>query len=399
MEQEARQWIEDCLNDTTLFHAGFPEGLRDGRVLCNLVNFIKPGILPPPSTSSTAFKQMENIASYLRACAVLGVPNHELFQTVDLFEAKNIKAVLTNIHALGRAAQTLSEYRGPVLGAKLATANSRDFSDRHDSYLNKAGSGINATSPTKVAEAHLWPMEQAELTLLQMLAAAAQAAVKKFRVQKNKAKEATSEAERRNDAAKEARAAFAKAEATEVAAQTADAKAAAEAKTLAAKAEAEKAEKAALEAAAQATQARKDAAAAEKAAALAVAAEAAALAEATAHQPDNTTPPPPSEAAAMFESLRADGAAAMAGASPVSDALAGYSEPPSAKELSEKDESISQLQAELRTARAALKEKELELEASAMREASLRQMIKLALAETIPPRTTVTGASFTHTQS
>eukprot|EP00966_Prymnesium_polylepis_P284637 6576151-Prymnesium_polylepis.1 len=101
-----------------------------------------------------------------------------------------MKAVLTNIHSLGRAAQKLRGYAGPVLGAKLATANSRDFSDRHDSYLNKIGGGRSSSSQvTKVDEDKLWPTEQAELTLLQMLAAAAEAAVKKAKVQKKKAEE------------------------------------------------------------------------------------------------------------------------------------------------------------------------------------------------------------------
>ncbi len=45
---------------------------------------------------------MGNITAYVRACTVLGVPMHEIFQTVDLFEAKNLKAVLIN-SALARS--------------------------------------------------------------------------------------------------------------------------------------------------------------------------------------------------------------------------------------------------------------------------------------------------------
>lgn len=34
------------------------------------------------------FKQMENISNFLKACRVLGVAEHDLFETVDLFEQK-----------------------------------------------------------------------------------------------------------------------------------------------------------------------------------------------------------------------------------------------------------------------------------------------------------------------
>jgi len=34
------------------------------------------------------FKQMENISNFLKACRALGVAEHDLFETVDLYEAK-----------------------------------------------------------------------------------------------------------------------------------------------------------------------------------------------------------------------------------------------------------------------------------------------------------------------
>eukprot|EP00966_Prymnesium_polylepis_P056048 1296779-Prymnesium_polylepis.1 len=65
-----------------------------------------------------------------------------------------------------------------------------------------------------------------------------------------------------------------------------------------------------------------------------------------------------------------------------------------------------QLRSELEMANAALASKEAELQAAlgreeelqavVAREASLRRMIELALAEPIPPRTTVASATFAH---
>lgn len=51
------------------------------------------------------FKQMENIGSYVEACAAIGVPSQDLFMTVDLYEGKNLDAIVRNLHSLGRVAQ------------------------------------------------------------------------------------------------------------------------------------------------------------------------------------------------------------------------------------------------------------------------------------------------------
>eukprot|EP00966_Prymnesium_polylepis_P041801 970813-Prymnesium_polylepis.1 len=55
------------------------------------------------------------------------MPEFELFTTADLYDDRNMDAVVTNLHSLGRLAQSF--YMGPALGAKLATANPRDFTE------------------------------------------------------------------------------------------------------------------------------------------------------------------------------------------------------------------------------------------------------------------------------
>merc|ERR1711916_348375 len=69
------------------------ELLMDGQVLCNLVNAISPGAVRKINTSSMAFKRMENINNFLAAGAELGLDSHDSFQTVDLYEAKNMLQV------------------------------------------------------------------------------------------------------------------------------------------------------------------------------------------------------------------------------------------------------------------------------------------------------------------
>ena len=92
---DARQWIESILGDKlpSQRDQGLHAALRDGIALCALVRKIQPGICQKPSLSNKPFQQMENIAAYLRACELLGVPSHDLFMTIDLFEARDMKAV------------------------------------------------------------------------------------------------------------------------------------------------------------------------------------------------------------------------------------------------------------------------------------------------------------------
>lgn len=73
---------------------------------------------------------MENISNWLSfANGTLKVPAHELFQTIDLYEAKNMVSVLDAIFSFSRHAAAAG-YTGKLLpGPKLAERNSRTFSE------------------------------------------------------------------------------------------------------------------------------------------------------------------------------------------------------------------------------------------------------------------------------
>lgn len=76
------------------------------------------------STSKMAFKQMEMIGQFLDRLKLLGVKSQETFQTVDLYENKNIIQVIDSIFALSR---TVHHLGFPLLGPKLAEKNTRVF--------------------------------------------------------------------------------------------------------------------------------------------------------------------------------------------------------------------------------------------------------------------------------
>lgn len=102
-DKEAQEWIEAILG------LGFPAGesyedvLKDGQVLCRLINKIKPGSVAKINESGGQFKMMENINNFQKALKSYGVPDQDVFQTVDLYEKKDISQVTNTLFALGRA--------------------------------------------------------------------------------------------------------------------------------------------------------------------------------------------------------------------------------------------------------------------------------------------------------
>ena len=61
------KWIEDVLG-ISIQDRDFHNALKSGEILCDLVNRISPKAVPVTHRTSLAFKQMENISNYLRAC-------------------------------------------------------------------------------------------------------------------------------------------------------------------------------------------------------------------------------------------------------------------------------------------------------------------------------------------
>lgn len=62
-----------------------------------------PGCIQKINTSGGQFKMMENINRFQEAAKKWGVPEIDVFQTVDLWEKRNIAQVTQCLMALGRA--------------------------------------------------------------------------------------------------------------------------------------------------------------------------------------------------------------------------------------------------------------------------------------------------------
>nr|CAB3262999.1 uncharacterized protein LOC100186381 [Phallusia mammillata] len=136
-EMEIVSWIQSIVSESPsgTGKEAFWEWLKDGQVLCKLMNTIQSGsckVNPPGSSSIPAMKknkEMENIGNFLKAAESYGVDKMNLFQTVDLYEGGNLSQVQVALYKLSSIA-TANGYEGPTIGVKVADKNVRDLDEQ-----------------------------------------------------------------------------------------------------------------------------------------------------------------------------------------------------------------------------------------------------------------------------
>ncbi|XP_063980595.1 myophilin [Diachasmimorpha longicaudata] len=138
LAQECLEWIKVITGEninTSGDMDNFYETLKDGTLLCRLVNHVQGGSVKRINQSTMAFKCMENINAFLEVARGLGVPPQETFQTVDLWERQNLNSVVICLQSLGRKA---GNYGKPSIGPKEADKNVRNFTEEQ----LRAGQGV-----------------------------------------------------------------------------------------------------------------------------------------------------------------------------------------------------------------------------------------------------------------
>ncbi|XP_014282714.1 muscle-specific protein 20 [Halyomorpha halys] len=128
-EAEAQEWIETIIGERFPQGLSYELALRDGVILCKLMNQLMPGCIQKINYSGGDYKMMDNINQFQKACIKYGLADVDLFQTVDLFEQKNIATVTMTIFAIGRTCYKHPEWRGPWLGPKPAEENKREWTE------------------------------------------------------------------------------------------------------------------------------------------------------------------------------------------------------------------------------------------------------------------------------
>lgn len=117
--EEILVWMEAVIKEKIPRDQPFEKVLKDGQYICKLINVIQPGSVKRIATKGSNFQLMENIAAFQKACKKYGVPPEEIFQTADLFEARNVKQVCLSLFCLARIAKNKG-FDGPSLGPAMS---------------------------------------------------------------------------------------------------------------------------------------------------------------------------------------------------------------------------------------------------------------------------------------
>ncbi|XP_048343152.1 calponin-1 isoform X2 [Sphaerodactylus townsendi] len=122
-EQELRQWIEETTGKR--IGENFMESLKDGVILCELINKLQPGSVRKVNESTQNWHQLENIGNFIKAITKYGVKPHDIFEANDLFENTNHTQVQSTLIALASMAKTKGSKVN--VGVKYAEKQQRKF--------------------------------------------------------------------------------------------------------------------------------------------------------------------------------------------------------------------------------------------------------------------------------
>ncbi|KAL7852453.1 hypothetical protein SRHO_G00182380 [Serrasalmus rhombeus] len=125
MEDALRQWIQEVTG--RVIPSNFMEGLKDGVILCELINKLQPGSVPRINQPGLNWHKLENITSFIRAISDYGLKPHDIFEANDLFEDMNHTQVQCTLIALAGMAKTKGLYTKYDIGVKYISKKQRMF--------------------------------------------------------------------------------------------------------------------------------------------------------------------------------------------------------------------------------------------------------------------------------
>ncbi|XP_029469290.1 calponin-2 [Rhinatrema bivittatum] len=126
-EAELKAWIEDLTGMT--IGRDFQQGLKDGVILCELMNKLQPGSIKKVNKSKQNWHQLENLSNFIKAMTTYGMNPVDLFEANDLFENGNMTQVQVTLLALAGLAKTKGIQSSSDIGVKYSEKQERNFNE------------------------------------------------------------------------------------------------------------------------------------------------------------------------------------------------------------------------------------------------------------------------------
>ncbi|KAJ3129817.1 hypothetical protein HK098_008051 [Nowakowskiella sp. JEL0407] len=99
-EGEIRGWISKTIGEDV---GDLKTSLRDGTVLCKLINALRPDNPVKVNTGRFSFMHMENINNFIKASSQMGVAKHTTFTATDLYDGTDMGKVLQCLAGLQKS--------------------------------------------------------------------------------------------------------------------------------------------------------------------------------------------------------------------------------------------------------------------------------------------------------
>ncbi|XP_043847436.1 calponin-3-like [Dromiciops gliroides] len=124
-EEDLRNWIEEVTGLS--IGTNFQWGLKNGIILCELINKLQPNSVKIVNVSLLNWPQLENIRNFIKAIQAYGMKPRDIFEANDLFENKNMTRVRYTLVALAGLAKTKGFHRTIDSSVKYADKQARCF--------------------------------------------------------------------------------------------------------------------------------------------------------------------------------------------------------------------------------------------------------------------------------
>lgn len=149
LQRDVKDWISSILRDSIsenerqeIHRNDLLTTLKDGVILCMLINKVFGESSIKFKKSNMAFIQMENIEKFLNYCKLKGVSQDELFQTIDLYEEKDPYQVIMSLQSLSRLINKVYPNKYPLIGPQISKKHERPNVPKKPQHLVMGQGGV-----------------------------------------------------------------------------------------------------------------------------------------------------------------------------------------------------------------------------------------------------------------